>query len=98
MTRYRKRPIEIEAWQFTGQDRYAWPDWLKCHPKAIFRCDDHGNTDAIEIPTLEGTMTASRGDWVIRGVVGEVYPCKPDIFAATYELSRDRLAEEATRQ
>jgi hypothetical protein len=39
----------------------------------------------IEIPTPEGTMTASPGDWIIRGVKGEFYPCKPDIFAATYE-------------
>lgn len=39
----------------------------------------------LEIRTLEGTMTASEGDWIIRGVKGELYPCKPDIFEATYE-------------
>lgn len=39
----------------------------------------------IAIPTLEGTMIASPGDWIITGVKGEIYPCKPDIFAATYE-------------
>ncbi len=39
----------------------------------------------LEIPTLEGTMHASQGDWIIRGVKGELYPCKPDIFEATYE-------------
>ena len=39
----------------------------------------------VEIPTLEGTMTASMNDWIIRGVKGELYPCKPDIFEATYE-------------
>ena len=41
--------------------------------------------EALEIVTLEGTMYASPGDWIIRGVAGEFYPCKPDIFAATYE-------------
>lgn len=41
---------------------------------------------AMEIPTLEGTMHASPGDWIITGVKGERYPCKPDIFEATYEL------------
>ena len=44
-----------------------------------------GNGSAIEIPTLEGTMTATVGDWIIKGVAGEFYPCKPDIFEKTYE-------------
>jgi hypothetical protein len=39
----------------------------------------------LDIPTREGMMTASAGDWIIRGIQGELYPCKPDIFAATYE-------------
>jgi hypothetical protein len=43
-------------------------------------------TNFLDIETLEGTMTASLGDWIIKGVAGEFYPCKPDIFALTYEL------------
>jgi hypothetical protein len=45
--------------------------------------------DGIEIHTLEGTMTASKGDWIIKGVSGEFYPCKPDIFEKTYEAVGD---------
>jgi hypothetical protein len=85
VSRYRKKPVVIEAWQFTGQHRPDWPMWLKAHPTAVFRCDDHGNTALIEVETLEGTMTANRGDWLIRGTQGEVYPCKPNIFADIYE-------------
>ncbi|MEE7714225.1 hypothetical protein V3J85_23230 [Bacillus sp. 5001] len=44
---------------------------------------------SISIPTLEGVMTADEGDWIIRGVQGEFYPCKPDIFAATYEPTQE---------
>lgn len=50
----------------------------------IFKREGGAIVEAI-ISTLEGTMTASNGDWIIRGVKGELYPCKPDIFAATYE-------------
>lgn len=85
MGRFRKLPLEIEAWQFNGEERYAWPDWLKGHLTVVFRCDDRGNTALIEIPTLEGTMTADRGDWIIKGTAGEIYPCKPDIFVTIYE-------------
>jgi len=74
----------IEAWQWNPQEQSDymprnWPDWLHdFNIKIAFG-------DRLEIPTLEGIMTASKGDWVIKGVKGEVYPCKPDIFAATYE-------------
>lgn len=52
-----------------------------------FRLDGRwrGGPDIAKIKTLEGEMTASKGDWIIRGVNGEIYPCKPDIFAKTYE-------------
>ena len=45
----------------------------------------HCQDGKMRIPTLEGEMTASRRDWIIRGIAGEIYPCKPDIFEATYE-------------
>lgn len=82
--RFRKKPVEIEAvkfdgwnwaecYQFMSNEVPAFPQWLK-------------EKELIEIETLEGTMIASRGDWIIKGVNGEFYPCKPDIFEKTYEL------------
>lgn len=76
MAKFRKKPVVIEAWRNVLED--AMPEWVK---GAIFEVHD----GALIIPTLEGDMRADIGDWVIRGVKGEVYPCKPDIFAATYE-------------
>ena len=77
MTKYRKKPVVIEAWLNT--DENEWPAWLD-HADAG---REHGGV--ILIATLEGVMRAQPGDWIIRGVNGEVYPCKPDIFAKTYE-------------
>lgn len=76
--KFRKKPIVIEAWQVGSFE--PRPDWLIDHPNVYGPGDLY-----LEIKTLEGTMRADRGDWVIRGVQGELYPCKPDIFAATYE-------------
>lgn len=85
--RFRKKPVEVEAFRL-GEE---WPDWFAEHVSAnkvkTYNVDDRysGGPDYAEITTLEGTMFARRGDWIIRGVKGELYPCKPDIFAATYE-------------
>jgi len=57
-------------------------DWLTAN-QGDRKCKYRGNS--VIIPTLEGEMTASPLDWIIKGVSGEIYPCKPDIFAATYE-------------
>lgn len=83
-SRFQKRPVEIEAWQ--NDNTSAWvasqiAEW--CGGRYRKNELDHGSR--IEIDTLEGTMTASLGDWVIKGVQGEFYPCKPDIFEATYK-------------
>jgi hypothetical protein len=78
--KYRKKPVVIEAWQWNCQVTDGpMPDWLLSVAQ--------GTADLREliIPTLEGKLTASPGDWIIRGIKGEVYPCKPDIFEATYE-------------
>lgn len=76
MAKFRKKPIVIEAWQNSlGNDV---PDWVM---DAIVITDD----GALLIRTLEGDMRASLNDWIIQGVSQEVYPCKPDIFDATYE-------------
>ena len=92
---YRKKPVVIEAIEFTG---------LNCMEVAAFaEYDDvidsmypNGNPkepETIQITTLEGVMTAMPGDYIIKGVQGELYPCKPDIFLATYELVEDLAME-----
>ncbi|MBN9458491.1 MAG: hypothetical protein J0I54_17815 [Bosea sp.] len=87
MGRFRKKPVEIEAWQFTlMKDAATQPDWLKAAflDGAVFY---QGGADPyLTIETLEGTHRASLGDWIIQGVKGELYPCKPEIFAATYDV------------
>lgn len=80
MTRYRKRPGEIEAVRYDATFDLAFLD----DDESIRAAGD--GTGACLIETLEGTMRAQIGDWIIRGVNGELYPCKPDIFAATYGL------------
>lgn len=82
--RFRKRPVVIDAVQWAPGAEL--PEWLlaRLHAGTIRRCGS-GLAEALIIETLEGTMTARSGDWVIRGMMGEVYPIKPDIFAATYE-------------
>lgn len=95
--KFRKKPVVIEAVQLRWD---TWSE-MCTHagvgklsdgkPEGCY-VDDNGQitTDGskkmgLAIPTLEGLMIATEGDWVIRGVKGELYPCKPDIFAATYE-------------
>ena len=82
--RFRKKPIVIEAIQMTLENSDKIRDWI---PPEIFTSKFVGelSTVAAAIKTLEGTMIASEGDWIIKGVNGEFYPCKPDIFEKTYE-------------
>ena len=75
--KYRKKPVVIDAVQFTAREQ-GWP---KGWPVENW----HYSGEQLVIPTLEGSMCANLGDWIIRGVKVEFYPCKPDIFAATYE-------------
>lgn len=76
--KYKKKPVVIEAVQFTGKNGQEIANFMDCQFPAL--CD--GN---LIIGTLEGCYEASPGDWIIKGVKGEFYPCKPDIFEATYE-------------
>jgi hypothetical protein len=77
---FRKKPAEIQAVQITGKETFGLLfDFLDGNE---WMTNDAGG---IDIVALEGTMTARQGDWIIRRVAGECYPCKPDIFAATYE-------------
>ena len=83
MRRYRKRPVVVEAVQFWDS-----PKSVTAISELAGRAICVSYVEALpvlHIETLEGTMTAREGDWIIRGVRGELYPCKPDIFDATYE-------------
>lgn len=92
--KFRKKPVVIDAIQvpndkFGERDYFAWGElaatldmWM---PNTLWKISD----GSVEIPTLEGIMFASPGDWIIRGVHGECYPCKPDIFEKTYERVYD---------
>lgn len=87
MNKFRKKPVVIEAGQLAQSNAAELAAWcggrvfnagFECLPPIVA---------GIEIVTPEGTMTANIGDWIIEGVKGEFYPCKPDIFAATYEAA-----------
>ena len=77
---YRKKPVVIEAkeLQLSASSQNEIIEWSGYTIR-------RGNYSELEIPTLEGTMTASVGDFIIKGIQGEFYPCKPDIFEKTYE-------------
>ena len=77
MTLYRKKPVTIEARQFCSVNGSDVAQWCGGHHDDVLH--------RLIIPTLEGDMIAQSGDWIIKGVQGEFYPCKPDIFEATYE-------------
>lgn len=92
--KFRKKPIVVDAWRWNGPSfQAAAPEWALDYDlqaiagnvlvtaRQIRQCQD----GSLTIPTLEGEMRANPGDWIIRGVSGEVYPCKPDIFEKTYE-------------
>lgn len=95
MPTFRKKPVEIEAVHWDGNnvdDVLAFINeddrWKEGIDDGYVGGPGIGHTPplgTLDIPTLEGTMTASAGDWIIRGVKGEIYPCKPDIFEATYD-------------
>ena len=89
--RFRKRPLVVDAvrcvdvLRAVGEDRSGLPGWI---------ADAYGKGDlvlpgALRIRTLEGWMTAGRDDWIVRGVEGEIYPCKASVFEVTYEPVED---------
>ena len=86
--KYKKKPVVIDACLYDHPATFHYPDWLleaACRGEVLTREDD-----GLSIKTLEGTMVATPGDWIIRGVAGEIYPCKPDIFEATYEAVEEQ--------
>jgi len=84
--KYVKKPVVVEAFQFLVDER---PDWfIKEYGRQIV-LDGGEPTTRCEIKTLEGVMKACKGDMIIKGIQGEIYPCKKDIFDASYELYED---------
>lgn len=86
MPKFRTKPVVKEAVQVTrglGLIDEPIPDWIKDAIRSGVMTE--GESGGWNIKTLEGVMRADKGDWIIRGVKGELYACKPDIFAATYE-------------
>lgn len=88
MAKYRKKPVVVEAIQYKGHSNY---DEICSFVSQTLKMEysneeDFPDGQNILIETLEGTMSANKGDYIIKGVKGEFYPCKPDIFEQTYEL------------
>ena len=86
MAKFRKKPVVIEAFQLQDPNKHTdaadeLHEWADAHGFTKWE----SSADGVIIETLEGHMLASPGDWIIKGVAGEFYPCKPDIFEATYD-------------
>lgn len=88
---FRKKPVWIEARHFTNDTANEVAKW--CNGHIIARLDN-AEMKYMHIYTLEGTMTANFGDWIIKGVKGEFYPCREDIFNETYELVQDEISND----
>lgn len=85
--KFRKKPVTVEAHLFTGKNydevrEFMELEYLKWKPQ-------RGTAVSVYVQTLEGEMEAMPGDWIVKGVKGEFYPCKPDIFDITYEALKD---------
>ena len=98
---YKKKPVEIQAIQWTGKNLFEVISFIAKKPdlsckeavEAWQLFKDLIDRDGLELYTLEGKMLASVGDYIIKGVIGEFYPCKPDIFLATYcEVTTSEVA------
>lgn len=108
MTQFRKKPVVIEAKQASGtpESNREIIDWTRGSATPAFMDTEVRNCSAdhpdgfdypvLKINTLEGTMTVAHGDWVIKGVKGEFYPCKRDIFEATYDEVPDAVSNESS--
>lgn len=94
--KFKKKPVEIEAVQWNGDNLFEVYSFMKNYSPDIMSnlkldkwqdYEDIVRIKGLKIQTLEGEMSASVNDWIIKGVHGEFYPCKPDIFELTYELA-----------
>lgn len=82
---YRKKPVVIEAIRYSGRNKEEVIEWITSFPTPRFDISWLAVNNSLYISTLEGDMRAKPGDYVIRGVAGEFYPCDPEVFAQTYE-------------
>lgn len=85
--KFQKKPVQVYAWPVGSILRSAQVEWTTL-PEPVAAAYETGKIlflpKKLEVQTLEGRMTANEGDWLIQGVNGELYPCKPDIFEKTY--------------
>jgi hypothetical protein len=91
--KYKKKPIVIDAFRLGVDEMENWAWELRNTTITFIFSGDTKTKPQALISTLEGNMTANYGDYIIKGVAGEVYPCKPDIFKATYELAENSTDE-----
>lgn len=86
MPKFRKKSVEIEARQYLNDaNSYEVLHWINEGQLANGKRFATWKNNTLTVPTLEGELIASIGDWIIKGVSGEFYPCKPEIFAVTYD-------------
>lgn len=85
MPNFKKKPVVIEAEQFTDETKDRVLHWANHSGRHCYANTDLEGRPTLSINTLEGIMTANLGDWVIKGISQEFYPCKDPIFRATYE-------------
>ena len=87
--KFKKKPVEIGAIQYTGKNDFEIGKWSNdlVYPSPVLEPSENNPSGSyLQIKTLEGVMTAIVGDWIIKGVKGEFYPCKNDIFLMTYDV------------
>lgn len=102
MTKFRKKPVVIEAVQFDGSNMIEIFNFIGksvdeniiIHNLSVNHKENKNYCSHISIPTLEGQMRADPGDWIIKGIKGEFYPCKPDIFEQTYDFTTEEKVAE----
>lgn len=80
MARYRKKPIVIEAFQWTGQPPREWPAWAMTSLAILYEIS------SLQVDTNHGPVRANKGDWLIKTEAGEIYPCQDDEFWKNYEV------------
>lgn len=94
--KFRKKPVVIEAFKYDGDfcdrnGKFYIPEWAeKAYLEGTLFFSSEDEPGACYVNTLEGDMKANVGDYIIQGVQGEIYPCKPDIFEATYEKVKEK--------
>ena len=96
---YKKKPVVIEAVEYTGKNGFEIETWSQraVIESPVLEPNEFNTTgEYLQIQTLEGVMTADVGDYIIKGVKGEFYPCKPDIFKLTYELINKKEKEHVS--